>query len=163
MPYELLHKNKVEFGAIDKRHQSQRNVNTFLTLFVVGLAMLQFNKLGAARRNGGKGNPGGGFMRGVGGGTSTSAGRMTGGKERGSLAPPSTTFADVAGVDEAKEELQEIVDILKRPEHYVRLGARPPSGVLLVGAPGTGKTLLARAVAGEAGVPFISVSASEFI
>ena len=88
---------------------------------------------------------------------------MTGGKERGSLAPPSTTFADVAGVDEAKEELQEIVDILKRPEHYVRLGARPPSGVLLVGAPGTGKTLLARAVAGEAGVPFISVSASEFI
>jgi cell division protease FtsH len=163
VPYELLHKNKVEFGAIDKRHQSQRNVNTFLTLFVVGLAMLQFNKLGAARRNGGKSNPGGGFMRGMGGGPSTSAGRMTGGKERGSLAPPSTTFADVAGVDEAKEELQEIVDILKRPEHYVRLGARPPSGVLLVGAPGTGKTLLARAVAGEAGVPFISVSASEFI
>ena len=162
VPYETLHKNKVEFGAIDKRHQSQRNVNTFLTLLVVGVAMVQLNRFGAARRAGGKGAPGGGFMRGM-GGPNTSAGRMTGGKERGALAPPSTTFADVAGVDEAKEELQEIVDILKRPEHYVRLGARPPSGVLLVGAPGTGKTLLARAVAGEAGVPFISVSASEFI
>ena len=165
VPYELLHKNKVEFGAIDKRHQSQKNVNTFLTIFVVGLAALQLNRLSARGRGGAgsKGGPGGGFMRGVGGGPSTSAGRMTGGKERGALAPPTTTFADVAGVDEAKEELQEIVDILKRPEHYVRLGARPPSGVLLVGAPGTGKTLLARAVAGEAGVPFISVSASEFI
>ena len=106
---------------------------------------------------------GGGMMRGMGGGPNTSAGRMTGGKMRGALPPPSTTFNDVAGVDEAKEELQEIVDILKRPEHYTRLGARPPCGVLLVGAPGTGKTLLARAVAGEAGVPFISVSASEFV
>ena len=70
---------------------------------------------------------------------------MTGGKERTPWPPPTTTFADVAGVDEAKEELQEIVDILKRPEHYVRLGARPPSGVLLVGAPGTGKTRCWRA------------------
>ena len=66
-------------------------------------------------------------------------------------------------MDEAKEELQEIVDILKQPEKCARLGARPPSGVMLVGAPGTGKTLLARAVAGEAGVPFISISASEFV
>ena len=73
------------------------------------------------------------------------------------------TFADVAGVDEAKAELAEIVDFLKNPGKYLALGARIPKGVLLVGPPGTGKTLLARAVAGEAGVPFFSLSGSEFV
>ncbi|MGF6639297.1 ATP-dependent zinc metalloprotease FtsH [Paraburkholderia sp. 35.1] len=73
------------------------------------------------------------------------------------------TFEDVAGVDEAKDELIEIVNFLKRPQHHGRLGARIPKGVLLVGPPGTGKTLLARAVAGEAGVPFFSISGSEFV
>lgn len=73
------------------------------------------------------------------------------------------TFADVAGVDEAKDELKEIVDFLKDPQGYGRLGGRMPKGILLVGPPGTGKTLLARAVAGEAGVPFFSISGSEFV
>lgn len=73
------------------------------------------------------------------------------------------TFDDVAGVDEAKEELQEIIEFLRDPEAYGRLGGRLPKGILLVGPPGTGKTLLARAVAGEAGVPFFSISGSEFV
>jgi cell division protease FtsH len=74
-----------------------------------------------------------------------------------------TTFADVAGVDEAKMELQEVVDFLRSPGRYQRLGGRVPKGVLLVGQPGTGKTLLAKAAAGEANVPFLSLSASEFV
>ena len=73
------------------------------------------------------------------------------------------TFEDVAGVDEAKAELEEVVDFLKHPDRYSRLGGRMPKGILLVGPPGTGKTLLARAVAGEAGVPFLSISGSEFV
>jgi len=75
----------------------------------------------------------------------------------------SVTFADVAGIDEAKAELQEVVDFLKNPDRYTQIGAKIPKGVLLVGPPGTGKTLLAKAVAVEAGVPFINVSGSEFI
>ena len=76
---------------------------------------------------------------------------------------PTVTFKDVAGVDEAKEELQEVVEFLKEPEKFISLGARIPKGVLLVGAPGTGKTLMAKAVSGEAGVPFFSISGSEFV
>ena len=76
---------------------------------------------------------------------------------------PAVSFSDVAGVEEAKEELQEVVEFLKFPERFLSLGARIPKGVLLVGPPGTGKTLLARAVAGEAGVPFFSISGSEFV
>lgn len=76
---------------------------------------------------------------------------------------PTISFSDVAGVEEAKQELQEVVEFLKFPEKFIALGARIPSGVLLIGPPGTGKTLLARAVAGEAGVPFFSISGSEFV
>jgi cell division protease FtsH len=76
---------------------------------------------------------------------------------------PTVTFEDVAGVDEAKEEVQEIVLFLKEPEQFIQVGARIPNGVLMIGPPGTGKTLLARAIAGEAGVPFFHISGSEFV
>src|SRR6266852_2146147 len=88
------------------------------------------------------------------------------GKTRAKVVPgdsPSTTFADVAGVNEAKDDLVEVVEYLKTPHKFQRLGGKIPRGVLLVGPPGTGKTLLARAVAGEAGVPFFSMSGSEFV
>jgi len=91
---------------------------------------------------------------------------MSFGRSRARLFPgdkPSVTFNDVAGVDEAKQELHEVVDFLKSRERFTTLGARIPRGVLLVGPPGTGKTLLAKAIAGEAGVPFFSISGSEFV
>ena len=93
-------------------------------------------------------------------------GVMNFGRSHARLQDPSknqVTFADVAGADEEKEELQEMVDFLKNPKNYTAMGARIPKGVLLVGPPGTGKTLLAKAVAGEAGVPFFSISGSDFV
>lgn len=93
-------------------------------------------------------------------------GVMNFGKNRAKVATPDSkkvTFKDVAGADEEKQELEEIVDFLKEPSKYTQMGARIPKGVLLVGPPGTGKTLLAKAIAGEAGVPFFSISGSDFV
>lgn len=104
------------------------------------------------RKMGGKGGMGGGFMS-----VGQSKAKIYVEKDT------KVTFKDVAGVEEAKEELQEVVDFLKNPQSYGRLGARVPKGLLLVGPPGTGKTLFAKAVAGEAGVPFFSISGSEFV
>ncbi len=91
---------------------------------------------------------------------------MSFGRSRGRLYAQEdigVTFNDVAGIDEAVEEVREVVDFLKHPDKYQRLGGRIPKGVLLVGPPGTGKTLLAKAIAGEAGVPFFSLSGSDFV
>jgi cell division protease FtsH len=118
-------------------------------LFFYALWMFVFRKMA---EKGGLGGLGGGFL--------------SIGKSKAKIYVETgvkTTFDDVAGVDEAKEELQEVVNFLKNPGEYGRLGARVPKGVLLVGPPGTGKTLLARAVAGESGVPFFSISGSEFV
>jgi cell division protease FtsH len=93
----------------------------------------------------------------------TSAQVRTSSSVRPELAPPPVTFADVAGIDEVRQEVQELVQFLRAPQRFERLGARIPCGALLVGPPGTGKTLLAKAVADEAGVPFFSVSASAFV
>src|SRR6266704_304031 len=102
----------------------------------------------------------------AGGGTPArdrSARKDTSSPVRPDLEPPSVTFADIAGIDEVRREVEELVQFLRAPERFERLGARIPRGALLVGPPGTGKTLLAKAVAGEAGVSFFSVSASEFV
>jgi cell division protease FtsH len=114
------------------------------TLLIVGLFIFLLRRAGAA---------GGGILGSVG---RSRARRYEASDQR-------TTFADVAGIDEAKEELSEVVDFLKNPDRYRNLGGMIPKGVLLSGPPGTGKTLLARAVAGEADVPFFSLSASEFV
>ncbi|PIN05774.1 AAA+-type ATPase containing the peptidase M41 domain [Handroanthus impetiginosus] len=148
-PYEKMLENDVEFGSPDKRSGGFLNSALIALFYVAVLAGLlhrfpvSFSQHTPGQiRNRKSGNSGGAKV-----------------SEQGE----SITFADVAGVDEAKEELEEIVEFLRNPDRYIRLGARPPRGVLLVGLPGTGKTLLAKAVAGEADVPFISCSASEFV
>jgi cell division protease FtsH len=145
----LLEEKKVEISA-EPVNQSRGFLASLIlgfgpVLLLIGLFVY------FARRAGG-----GGAMGAVGAFGRSKARRVEGGEQK-------ITFADVAGIDEAKAELSEIVDFLKNPERYQRLGGRIPKCVLLSGAPGTGKTLLARAVAGEAGVPFFSISASEFV
>lgn len=100
------------------------------------------------------------------GGGGSNAKMMNFGKSRARMSSPDdkkVTFKDVAGLQEEKEDLEEVVDFLKSPQKYTKVGARIPKGVILVGPPGTGKTLLAKAVAGEAGVPFFSISGSDFV
>ncbi|KAL9263781.1 ATP-dependent zinc metalloprotease FTSH 7, chloroplastic-like protein [Drosera capensis] len=148
-PYEKMLENDVVFGSPEKRSGgffvNSALMGVICVAFLVGLIQkleVSFFPQTGQLRNRKSGN------------------------SRGAKVPEqgeTVTFADVAGVDEAKEELEEIVDFLKNPDRYLRLGARPPRGVLLVGRPGTGKTLLAKAVAGEADVPFISCSGSEFV
>jgi len=137
-PYDTLLRNNVQFGAPDKRFNRVMTIMTHA--FAIGLALAFISRVPG--RMGQNNN-----MR----------------KPRRMISRQNIKFVDVAGVDEAKEELQEIVEYLRDPEKFTRLGARPPSGLLLVGSPGTGKTLLAKAVAGEANVPFFSIAASEFV
>ncbi|XP_051193557.1 ATP-dependent zinc metalloprotease FTSH 7, chloroplastic [Lolium perenne] len=148
-PYEKMLENSVEFGSPDRRSGGILNSALVALIYVVLIAVvlqrlpINFSQQSTGQLRNRKNSSSGG--------------------EKVSESADIVTFADVAGVDEAKEELEEIVEFLRNPERYVRLGARPPRGVLLVGLPGTGKTLLAKAVAGEADVPFISCSASEFV
>ncbi|KAL4188418.1 hypothetical protein AMTRI_Chr08g202300 [Amborella trichopoda] len=148
-PYDKMLENEVEFGSPDKRNGGFFN-SAMIALFYIALLAGLLHRFPVS------------FSQHTAGQLRSRKGRGNGGSKT-SQNGDSITFADVAGVDEAKEELEEIVEFLRNPDRYVRLGARPPRGVLLVGLPGTGKTLLAKAVAGEADVPFISCSASEFV
>jgi AFG3 family protein len=150
--YELLQKNVSRADQIDLKVEERQDYTSFLfnmgflVLLVLGFWMLM-------RRMTGGGGPGGQIFN--------------IGKSKAALFDAENkvriTFADVAGLEEAKEEVKEIVDFLKTPQKFTKLGGKIPKGALLVGPPGTGKTLLAKAVAGEAGVPFFSLSGSDFV
>ena len=145
---ELLKDNGIDYGMSDVPKDSMMITVLFLVLISLGSVFLLFYLMN----------------RQSGGGANSKA--MNFGKSRAKMTNQNeikVTFANVAGLKEEKEELEEIVDFLKSPKKYVQVGARIPKGVLLEGPPGTGKTLLAKAVAGEAGVPFFSISGSDFV
>ena len=145
---EYLQEKKIEYQMTDVPQDgviSTTVVPLIITVIAVFLLFMLMNRQGAGGAN---------------------AKAMNFGKSRARLSSPKdkkVTFADVAGLKEEKEELEEIVDFLSNPKKYTQVGARIPKGVLLVGPPGTGKTLLAKAVAGEAGVPFFTISGSDFV
>lgn len=146
---DILNEADLEYNMhnIAKPNWFLSTVLPYILVFIVVIALFSFLSSQAS----------------VGGGNSKV---MNFGKSRAKMTTDEgkkTTFKDVAGLDEEKEELKEIVDFLKSPKKYIQVGARIPKGVLLVGPPGTGKTLLAKAVAGEAGVPFFSISGSDFV
>ncbi len=147
-----LAKHNVEFSAVP----TTSPLGTLLSWVLPPLLFVGVWVLATRAMTGGRGGLGGGLGGGL----------LSVGRSRAKLVAETdvnVSFADVAGVDEAKEELHEIVDFLKKPDEFTRLGAHIPRGILLVGPPGTGKTLLARAVAGEAGVPFYSTNGAEFV
>ncbi len=149
----LLIENGVTIRA-EPIKEEQNPLLSFLMMFGPTILIIAFySSMYKKMQQGGSG--GGGFMGMFGGSSHV--------KKFDKEKSPEVTFKDVAGIDEAKNELEEIVDFLKTPQKYTRLGGSAPKGVLLIGAPGTGKTLLAKATAGEAGVPFFSMSASEFV
>ena len=144
---ELLSKADVKCTLDDVPRESWFMTTMFPTLLMVGVVIFLFMMMN--RQGGGANAKAMNFGK--------SRARMTNGSEK------QVKFAQVAGIQEEKEELEEIVDFLKSPKKYIQVGARIPKGVLLVGPPGTGKTLLAKAVAGEAGVPFFTISGSDFV
>lgn len=144
---ELLKKHDISITVLDVPKDSWLMTTLFPTLLMIGVVVFLFM-----------------MMNKQGGGANAKA--MNFGKSRARMSTASdkqVKFAQVAGLQEEKEELEEIVDFLKSPKKYIQVGARIPKGVLLVGPPGTGKTLLAKAVAGEAGVPFFTISGSDFV
>ncbi|MBO6282580.1 MAG: AAA family ATPase, partial [Pseudobutyrivibrio sp.] len=147
----LLEKARITYTLSDVPHDSW--ISDLLPMLVVlGAVFILFMMLMNAQSTGGGGG--------------ANARMMNFGKSRAKMTSKediNTTFDDVAGLKEEKEEVEELVDFLKDPAKYTRLGARIPKGVILVGPPGTGKTLLAKAIAGEAGVPFFSISGSDFV
>lgn len=146
---QTLIKNKIEVVA-----EPEEEAPWYMTLFISWFPMLLLVGVWIF------------FMRQMQGGGGGRGGAMSFGRSKARMINEETarvTFEDVAGVDEAKDELEEVVQFLSEPRKFTRLGGRIPKGVLLVGPPGTGKTLLARAVAGEAGVPFFSISGSDFV
>ena len=145
---KFLDKEKVDYYVNDVPKDSWFATTGFSTLVSVGLILFLFMMM---NRQAGAG---------------AGAKAMNFGKSRAKMSTDKDrkiTFSQVAGLQEEKEDLEEIVDFLKAPKKYIQVGARIPKGVLLVGPPGTGKTLLAKAVAGEAGVPFFTISGSDFV